>query len=99
MALADEDHKYLNEQFARVFEKIDKVSDKVVLDYKERDEKLSARIGQLEKSDKYQAEKLREIEAKAETSGAFAGKKEAVKWTAIITLALQLLVIVAEKVF
>ena len=99
MALADEDHKYLNEQFTRVFDKIDQVADKIDRDGKERDMQLRQRVSTLEQLEKHSSNRITVIESKAEVTGALAGRKEGVKWSVILTLALQLGVYVAKMLF
>lgn len=99
MALADEDHKYLNEQFSRIFDKMDYVVDKIERDGKERDMQLRQRVSQLEKLEKHSSHRITVIESKAEVTGALAGKKEAIKWTAILTVSLNLAVIIAEQLW
>lgn len=98
MALTNDDHKWLDSKFTIQNQQLEQTIARIVLDYKERDASLAAEISELKKSDKYQSLKLKEIDVKAEASGAFAGKKESVKWSLIIGLALNLAIKIAEIV-
>ena len=92
MALADEDHKWLAEQFGNIYKKIDSSTASMHQDMIERDMQTRARVSKLEDCDKANNRRITTIEAKAEVTGALAGKKEGVKWSVILGLALNLAV-------
>lgn len=97
MALEAEDYKWLDQKFTNQSEELEKTVKRIVLDYKERDMVMTQRISQLEQAEKHSSHRVTVIEAKADATGALAGKKEGVKWSVIVGLALNLAVQVIER--
>ena len=90
--------------FERIIERFDRHEDKMEramrdlkLDFQGRQMEVRARVESLEKAERYSNERIGKLETTAEITGGLAGRKEGVKWSVIIGLALNLLIQVIEK--
>lgn len=93
-----------NDLFERIIERFDRHEDKMEramrelkLDFQGRQMEVRGRVETLEKAERYHNDRLTKIESVAEITGGVAGKKEGVKWSVIIGLALNLAIQIIEK--